>query len=219
MIRGYIGLLGQGKTLNMVYDLIAEMKTGRRVISNTPIIFDWKGKRYQAALKQSARELERSILNEEDAIIAIDEASIFFPSYFWNKLSAEYIMRFAQARKYGLDFYFTSQGWNHTISRLRDLTNEVVKCKSFKIPFTPFGIFRGVVYDPEFFAQRIISSPTVEKQYILRTRTLFPSDYRFVMKAYQTMYRVEASALAEVKINKPKLRKNSMFDLNDIDDI
>jgi len=201
MIKGYIGLLGMGKTLNMVYDLMEILKQGRRVISNTPIDFVWKKSEYHAEFVNNGNEFQDKLLHEENCVFAIDEASIFFPNYFWNKLSGEYIMKFAQARKYRTDIYYTSQGYNHTIKRIRDLTNIVTKCTTINLPFLRIPIFRAIDYDPEFFAQRIISTPAVEKRYILRTRTLYPSKYRPVFKAYQTMHRVQASALTSISPN------------------
>lgn len=218
MIKGYIGLLGEGKTLNMVYDLMEHLKNGRRVITNTPISFVEKKKEYHAEFINNGYEFQKKLLTEENCVFAIDEASIFFPSQFWNKLSGEYIMRFAQARKYQTDIYYTSQGWNHTIKRLRDLTNVVAKCRSIKYPFVNFKIYKAIHYDPEFFAQRIIASPSVERKYILSTRTLYPSQQRKVFRAYQTMYRVEASALTDIKI-KPtnsivnEEKSDDLFDL------
>jgi len=178
MIKGYIGLLGMGKTLNAVGDLMEIMKDGRRVISNTPIDFSHKGKEHHAEFINDGLMFQQKLLTEENATFFIDEASIFFPSQFWNKLSGSYIMKFAQARKYGVDIYYTSQGYNHTIKRIRDLTNIVTKCTAWKIPILNIPIFNATEYDPEFFAQRIISSPSVEARYILKRKTLYPSKYK-----------------------------------------
>jgi len=198
MIKGYIGLLGMGKTLNMVGDLMELMKDGRRIISNTPISFQYKGKELHAEFINDGLEFQSALLNESNATFAIDEASIFFPSQFWNKLTGAYIMKFAQARKYGVDIYYTSQGYNHTIKRIRDLTNLVVKCTAWRIPLTKLQIFDATTYDPEFFAQRIISSPAVERRYILGRKRLYPAQYKKIMRAYQTMYRIQASALTSI---------------------
>lgn len=201
MLRAYIGLLGQGKTLNMVYDLIQEMIAGRRVITNTPIAFRHKGKTFRAEFVDDGKEFERMIKKEEDCIFGIDEAAIMFPSYYWKNLPMSYILKLAQARKYKTDFFYTSQGYNHTISRLRDLTNEVVKCRQFPapLPFWIFNkpIFQAITYDPEFFDKQIMDEK-MEKRFIIKRKILFYNDYKIVFDAYDTMYRVNHSALGNV---------------------
>lgn len=216
MIRAYIGLLGQGKTLNATYDIMELLRKGARVISNTPIQFEEKGNTFYAEYVNNGKEFQRKLKTEENCVFFIDEASIFFPSFFWDKLDGTYIMRFAQARKYRTDIFYTSQGYNHTIKRLRDLTNEVVKCTARKLPILSIPLYVATTYDPEFFAQRIISSPTVEQRYIIRSRILYPSEYRRVYRAYNTMQRVESSALTN--IDKPIKQRKVRDDDIDIDD-
>jgi len=198
MIKAYIGLPGTGKTFNMVFDLMKLMVDGNRVISNTPINFKVKGKEYSSEYVGSRKEFERKIIYEENCVLAVDEASIFFPSYFWDKLPGEYIMKFAQTRKYKTDIYYTTQRFSHTMRRLRDLTNIVTKCSNASFPLLG-RIFVSTDYDPEFFEQRIIASPAVEKKYILSTRRIYPSSARRVYSAFNTLHRVEASALVDIK--------------------
>lgn len=199
MIRGYIGLLGEGKTLSMINDsvdfLVPKKKEefGRRIITNVPFVWKHRGTEYKPIFYEG-KQFERALLTEVNALFLIDEASIVFPSYFWNKLSGSYLMRFAQARKYGLDIFFTSQGWNHTIKRLRDLTNIVVKCEKVKVPF--YGtIMRNIHYNPDFFMNKIMLSPQMERKYILGRKFITKGRQNKLFKAYDTMFTISASAL------------------------
>lgn len=199
MIRAYIGLLGMGKTLSMVNDGVELMEKGKRVISNFPIKWKYKGKEIES-ISLTGKDFENSFMLESDALFLIDEASIVLPNYYWNKLPGEFLLKFAQSRKYGLDIFFTSQGYNHTVKRLRDITNEVVRCEKRKV----FGgdVFVNITYNPEYFEQRIISSLDVEKRYILKRKFIFGGKIRKLYKAYDTMFKVKSSALLDIDVSK-----------------
>jgi hypothetical protein len=208
MIKAYVGLPGTGKTLNMVYDLMDEMVAGKRVISNTPIMFKHLGKEYQAEYVSRPKEFERKIITERNCTIAIDEASIFFPSQFWNKMTGEFIMKFAQTRKYGCNISYTSQGYKHTVKRLRDLTNLVGKCSVGR--FLKWRFYNLTWFDPEYYEFGTMSAQR-EKSYILDTRTIFPVKFQKIIAAYQTLHTVEGSALAEIPMYSEKEQFSSEF--------
>jgi hypothetical protein len=188
MIRAYVGLLGEGKTISMINDAIYHLERGRKIITNVDFMWKKGGKVFRPDFR-TARDFERALFTEDNCIFLIDEASIFFPSYFWNKLSMDYIIKFAQARKYGLDIYYTSQGYNHTIKRLRDLTNVVVKCKRSHIGKFDLWI-KNTWYDPEFFDIKIFNDE-IEKKYILYSRRILRGRLHKLFKSYDTMYKIE----------------------------
>lgn len=199
MIKGYVGQFGMGKTLNMVFDLMRLIKRGRRVVSNTPIRWT-EGKRiYKCDFIDDADEFQQALIYERNCTYAIDEAAIYLPNNYWSKLPPEFIMKFAQTRKYNCDFYYTTQGYGHTIKRLRDLTHEVVKC--WKQHFLGLRIFPEVFvslhYDPIFFGKSITSRDKA-LQYVWRKRILYPRDYRKVFAAYNTMFEVKTSAMMNI---------------------
>lgn len=200
MIKGYVGNLGQGKTLNMVYDIMQIMKRKwhRAIVSNTPIKFKHGGKIYEAEFYGTGDAFERQIIHRQNAVFVVDEASVFFPNNYWNRLPKEYIAKFAQSRKFGCDFYYTSQGLGHTVKRLRDLTNVVVSCKKRKL-FGLFGpdIFYADGFDPMYFGRALTSRKSFDRYHIY-SRTLYPRQYRFVYKAFNTKYVVQDSALVKM---------------------
>lgn len=188
MIRAYIGLLGSGKTLSMVNDASDLLKTGRRVFTNVPFrLLDSQN----TPTFLNGKQFEYALKTETNALFLIDEASIVLPSYYWNKLSSDYIIRFAQARKYGLDIFYTSQGWNHTVRRLRDLTNEVVKCSKYTI--AKWDFIKNTTFDPEYFDQKVISGTDFEKKFIIANKTLFPKTLKRLYKMYDTYHLITTS--------------------------
>jgi len=200
MIRAYIGLLGAGKTLAMVNDAADIMiKKKKRVISNVPIKFrNWR-KDYEAEFYQG-QEFQDQILKAKNTLVLIDEASLVFPSYFWNKIPGEFLMKFAQSRKYAVDIFYTSQGFNHSVKRLRDITNEVVRCEKRKV--LGLEVFSIITYNPEYFEQKIIPSVEIEKRYIIKRRIISPSHAKWLFKIYDTLFIVDSSALIDVDISK-----------------
>lgn len=196
MIRAYIGLLGQGKTLSMINDASELLAKGRKVFTNVPFhLQDGTQATYLPG-----KVFEQALKSEVNALFLIDEASIVLPSYFWNQLSSDYIIRFAQARKYGLDIFYTSQGYKHTIKRLRDLTNEIVKCTKHNL----FGIefIKNVTYDPEYFDYKIISGTDFEKKFILKKKIINQKKLKKLYKMYDTMHLITESTTMGVGLDK-----------------
>jgi hypothetical protein len=200
MIRAYVGDFGSGKTLNMVWDLMQAMYKGRKVISNTPIKllfapFGKKPHKIEAEFVPKGDDFLKAIAYRENCIMAIDEAAVYLPNIYWSKLPPELIVKFAQNRKYRTDFWYTTQGFGMAVKRLRELTHRVNLCwqrRFFGIP-----IFVSKKFKPEFFK----GEPTEKKynRYYLGQRTLYPSEYRRVFKAYDTNYVVDMSAMMKVK--------------------
>jgi zona occludens toxin (predicted ATPase) len=201
MIRAYVGRLGEGKTLSMVNDAIEYLKKGRTVYTNVPFHLPLsknpKDLNYQP-IYLNTKDLEVAIKTQRGALFCVDEASIVFPSYFWNKLSPDYLIRFAQARKYGMDIFYTSQGFSHTVKRLRDLTNEVVKCK--KLSFFGLPVFSNIVYEPEFFDIKILFDSKLEQKYIIRRKTILPIKAKQLFGMFDTLHTITTSSTMGVDL-------------------
>jgi len=196
MIIGYVGMFGYGKTLWMVHDTMKEMMKGRRVISNTPISFDSQGKHYEAEYIENRNQFMAKLISEEDCIFVIDEAGLFLPNNYWDKMPFELTAKLMQSRKYRCDFFYTVQRFGHATIKLRDLTNILVKC--FKRRFLGFFdiLYYAVEFDPELAELKLPFSSPLAKDYIISTKALYPSNYRRVYPAYDTMFKVVGSLLA-----------------------
>ena len=190
MIVGYIGLPAQGKTLGMVYDACKALKDEKRVISNIPITDTIFGSKRQAEYVEDITESFRVTTN---ALICVDEASIVLPNYFWKKMNPRMLIRFAQVRKYGLDISYTSQGWSHTVKRLRDLTSFVVNCVHHRMWFAYEWL------DPEYYYRNV---PRIyKKDYLQKTAYIFPPKLKSAYIAFNTLHVVAYSNLMDTDID------------------
>jgi hypothetical protein len=217
MIKAYVGDFGSGKTLSMVWDLMQRMKDGRKVVTNTPIkfyhkgLFDKKGKYYEAKFIPDGEEFLWSISHSEDCIIAIDEAAVYLPNMYWNKLPPALIVKFAQNRKYSTDIWYTTQGFGQAVKRLRELTHFVMLCHSERVLWIPdirFKLFGKKFYkrmwklfvNRKFLPGFFHGEPTPKKwdRYYKGSRILYPSQVKRVFRAYDTLYVVDTSAMMKV---------------------
>jgi hypothetical protein len=224
MITGYVGEVGAGKTMNMVYDLMESMRWGRRVVSNTPIEFMWRGKLLKAEHIKDADDFKHALIYEQHCTLAIDEASVFLPNNYWNKIPPQIIAKFAQSRHFGMDMAYTSQGWGHTVKRLRDLTNEVFLCKQKRfmglpgLPAFPFITrkwnnkfkrkeFRIKTVSSKYFEAKSVFPAYLKstatsykriKHLIKYTRVIYPVQAREIFKCYDTLWTVEGSLLVKM---------------------
>lgn len=211
MIRGYLGEFGSGKTLNMVWDLIEAMSKGRHVISNTPIKILWdppfkKKKWLEAEFIPQGDLFQKAVAYREHCIFAIDEAEVYLPNIFWNKMPPELIVKFHQQRKYATHIWYTAQMFGHSVKRLRDLTHIIYACRKrtysprirlgkFVIP--PLELYGVKKFHPAYFH----GEPSIKKykRFYRGSRTLYPSQVRRVYRAFDTNYVVDFSAMMTVK--------------------
>jgi len=200
MIKAYVGQFGSGKTLNMVYDAIQAMYRGRKIISNTPIkgLYDpfmKKPKYIQCEFISNGSEFQNAIAYRENCIFLVDEAAVYFPNQYWNKLPQEILVKFHQIRKYRTDIWYTTQGFEHALKRLRDLTNVSILCTRARIPGIRAFLTRRFI--PQYFH----GEQTKKKydRFFLGKRILWPSDVKRVFRMYDTNYVVDTSAMMKVK--------------------
>lgn len=225
MIAGYIGAVGAGKTLNMVYDLMEEMKWGHRVVSNTPINFEWRGRKYSAEFIRNSDDFKKAMFYEQNCILAIDEASVFLPNNYWNRIPPEMIAKFAQSRHFAMDMYYTSQGWGHTVKRLRDLTTDAFLCRRRRffgfssLPVFPFIrrkwnnkyqrkewglktvdalVFERVRVSTAFFKSSATTYKRI-KHMIYNTRRIYPVQAQSIYPTYDTRFNITGSALVKME--------------------
>jgi hypothetical protein len=200
MIRAYVGLMGEGKTLSMVNDALARLRAGQKVFSNVPFrnmkngLFD-KNYKVQPTIV-STKELEELIISQDNALFCIDEANIVFPSYYWKKLSPEYLIRFCQTRKVKVDLFYTSQGFTHTVIRLRELTNEVVKCEHRYFFGNQFFINTG--YDPEKF-DRDFTTEFQEQRAMIWRKRIYWGRAKYLFRCFDTYHIIDTSTVMGIE--------------------
>lgn len=242
MIRGYLGEFGSGKTLSAVWDLMQYMYRGRKVVSNTPIELHYdpflKKKKYiKAIFIQEGDKFQYYLEHYENCIFFIDEASVYLPSTYWNKLPPGLIVKFAQQRKYRTDFFYTTQIYGHSVKRLRDLTHIIYLCRRrtlfprIHLPWKkngrwatagPLQIFINKKFNPAYMHGE--QSQKKYERYYYGTRTLYPSQVKRVFRAYNTNYVVDMSAMMKVKgFSQPhtdaeleEIQKNAVDDFSNL---
>jgi len=200
MIRAYVGLMGEGKTLSMVNDALVRVRAGQKVFSNVPFKNLKQGFLDRDFHKQphivGTKELEELIISEDNALFCIDEANIVFPSYYWKKLSPEYLIRFCQTRKVKVDLFYTSQGFTHTVIRLRELTNEVVKCEHRRFFNQQFFLNTG--YDPEKY-DRDFSTEFQEKRAMIWQKRIYWGRAKYLFKCFDTYNIIDTSTVMGIE--------------------
>ena len=218
MITVYTGLPRHGKTLNAVYDLVHMMRYGRRVISNTPIWTWVHGRQVFAEFYDDPDEFKYYFLRAENCTLFCDEASIYFSSLRWNRLSDDFFMRFRQAGKKSADLICTSQDWTDTVATLRKVVERTMVCKKAHFLHLPpldltvdvfnkergFYEKRGTIYQtPIVYNMKAVtkgyftskaSLPQNVSKFIMYERTLYPAQYRYASQCYDHEYIIGQSA-------------------------
>jgi hypothetical protein len=121
MIRGYLGLPGAGKTFSMVNDAWQLFrKNPQQVYTNMA------GLRFPEAIYVDGLD---GLLHVDNGLVLFDEAGVSLSSRYWQTVSRDLLMRFAQVRKNGLDLWWTSQHENRVDTVLREISNEYVRCQ------------------------------------------------------------------------------------------
>jgi hypothetical protein len=186
MIRQYIGLLGKGKTLNMLMDAYPFLlREDIKIVSNQPIRV-FKGKNQVRDIKSTTGDkLKEAFLYGFNTLYLIDEANIVFPNYNAQSLSESLRAKFAYTRKYGNAILYTSQSFSHTHKRLRDLTNEVCKMQRYYNWLIPH---QAVYYDPDFFELKGIPSPEQTKPFIVRHKYIWRWQVNKIFNSFDTTH-------------------------------
>lgn len=121
MIKAYTGQLGTGKTLGMVADAVEEVRKRRVTVYSNMV-----GLKFPEAIY--LRDLT-ALAHIENGLVLLDEASVCMASRYWQQVPREVLAAFAQARKAGLDMWYTAQHLNRVDTVVREITNYEVKCR------------------------------------------------------------------------------------------
>lgn len=120
MIRGYVGLPGAGKTYTMVEDAWKQFRESPRQIYT-----NMSGLRCPEAIYVDGLD---GLLHVSNGLVLFDEIGVSLSSRYWQGVSRDLLMRFAQVRKNGLDLFWTSQHENRVDAVMREITNEYCRC-------------------------------------------------------------------------------------------
>lgn len=131
MIEGIVGLMGQGKTYLATELALNAIAAGRPVIAN----YNIKGAAY-------ARDWQE-LTEFREGLVVIDEANIWCPSRFWNKLDPRILYYWSQSRKLGLDIIWTAQHEARVDTALREITYRIWKSRRIG------RVFRYTAFVPE----------------------------------------------------------------------
>lgn len=226
MTRLYTGLQRQGKTAWAVNDIIfGHMMYGRRIISNTPLWMDIKGRRVFADFYGKDDERYKwEFINAKGSLIFNDEMSLYFSSLKWNKLGMDFFAKFRQAGKQSCDLYGTTQSLNDTIASIRRVTDQFCVCKK-NYWLIPFGldfrhprynkqkgfydlvgpnihfpmVYRKLIVSPGWFNSKA-QLPQNRADYIIGQYTMYPSEWRRVVTHYDHEFQISGSAVAKLEV-------------------
>jgi len=224
MIRIYCGKPRQGKTIHMMYDAIQHLIHGRRVITNTPLFVNIKGRIVKADFYPDPEEYQYNFLQGQHCLILCDESSLYFSSLRWSKLSLDFFAKFRQAGKMSSDLYCTSQSWIDTVSSLRRVAEQATLCRKrhwlFPIPIDlrrdvynkKWGFYerKGIVIqtpmvyqmtyvDARYFSSSALRYETLQR-FIHGSRTMYPSTAKRVMACYDHEYQITSSAVGDLHV-------------------
>jgi len=147
-MRGYHGFIGDGKTANMVRDVLRACNRRKKtlVVSNTPIDLKRPENFY---LWNDTSELEAIAsyffavgFSPRPIIVCIDEANLVMPSRFFKDLKSFMLPFLAESRKLNVEIWFTTQHPARPDVILRELTEEWIHCKCYSLPFPDFAYMR-----------------------------------------------------------------------------
>jgi hypothetical protein len=89
-----------------------------------------------------------------EGLILLDEGQIMADARAWAKIPSEVLQAWAQLRKNRLDMFYTTQGFEHVDTRLRDLTAEVIR---FKRAFGRWvWVFKHVPGKKEIISKKLV---------------------------------------------------------------
>lgn len=124
-IEAYTGMPGEGKTYWMTKDALKQVKRGRKLLTNYPIIDPATGKCFPM-YKQI-----HEIFEAKNCLILMDEASLMAPAQFWNRIPFEVMAHWRQHRKAGTDIWYTAQDMDDVSNQLRRVTQYENQCSRF----------------------------------------------------------------------------------------
>lgn len=136
-VEGFVGWHGEGKTycaLRMTIEHVLALRR-RQPTGTEPIQLYTNAEVRGTRRFHTWDDLIDICIDVADhnrrAVLLIDEAGVFLPARFWNKLDPRILQLLQERRKTGrgVDIYFTAPSFGHVDSSLRDVTQLVHEVK------------------------------------------------------------------------------------------
>lgn len=142
MITGYVGLIGQGKTMLAADDAIATARRRGALLASNIALRPGPGVEFvPLTISDDGLDLDevdglvqRCKGEGRGLVILIDEVGIIMPARFWQSFPIGLMFVLSQSRKLSLDLIWTSQDVEQVDAFLRRLTQWVYKVRSVPSP-------------------------------------------------------------------------------------
>lgn len=169
MIEGYVGLIGNGKTMLAVQHARTLAKRRGSILAANIGIVPPEGVPFvQLTVGEDGLSVEQLEGLMDDAratgrgvVILVDEIGIIMPARFWQSFPIALMYRISQSRKYSTDLIYTSQDIEDVDAYLRRKTQWVYKVKAIPSP-SPEKRERGI--RPWCFLRTQWRPATIEKR-------------------------------------------------------
>jgi hypothetical protein len=142
VILGYIGLIGNGKTMLAVDDARAlALRRGAILASNIKIVPPDGVEFVQLTVDEDGLSVEQletlmdtARATDRGCVIVIDEIGIIMPARFWQSFPIALMYRISQSRKFRSDLVWTSQDEEDVDAYLRRKTQWIYKVRAVPAP-------------------------------------------------------------------------------------
>ena len=130
MVEGVVGLMGMGKTYYTTWRAHEALKAGIRVVANYHIDGAEHCGGWDDLMQATVPHIDdRGIPVRIPTLCIIDEANLWCPSRFWQKLDPRLLYLWSQSRKFSLDILWTAQHEQRVDTALREVSYCVWVCK------------------------------------------------------------------------------------------
>lgn len=210
MIKAFCGEFGSGKTLSMVSEASNWLGKGVRVVSNTPLVYNYfkfnklsdilqkksfgRWDKIESVFYDKLPQFFEDFKTSSNTIYCMDEAQLWLNNYAWNKIDDSIYNRFFQVRKVKIHLLYTSTYWGAVVAKLRMITNDVVECAvPLRLPpdkTIPYDqgkpiIVRNIYYDKRFYDYSTYS-PELEQKFIKKRLFLYGASLNHAYRAFDS---------------------------------
>jgi hypothetical protein len=140
VITGYVGLIGQGKTMLATVEAVTLARRRNAILASNILVSAPGVDVHRLSVGDDGLEgvpelLARSKAEGRGVVVLADELGIITPARFWQQgMSIDLMWSMSQSRKLGGDMIFTAQNIAQVDSFLRKLTQYVTRVRAVPAP-------------------------------------------------------------------------------------